>query len=487
MRTWRQPLIALVVLMLVPLGGLYSSPAPKNSAGKQSALLWLDQNQERLTRISLQFWEFAETALQEYRSAALLVDTLKKEGFSVQQGVAGMPTAFIATYGQGKPLIGLLAEYDALPGLSQQAAAKQEPVLAGAPGHGCGHNLFGSACLGAALAVKQAMEAQRLPGTLKLFGCPAEETVVGKTYMARDGVFNDLDAAIAWHPGDRTAVTTGSSQALNNFKVSFFGRTAHAAADPWLGRSALDAAELMNVGVNYLREHMPPTARVHYVYLDGGRAPNIVPDTAQLWYYVREKDRPSVEELYDRVLKIAQGAALMTGTTYRVDFVTGVHNYLPNSAGDRLLDENLKRVGPPRFSPAEVDFAKALQTAMGKPATGLRTGIEPLGSGGEFVGGSTDVAEVSWITPTVQLTSACAPADIPWHSWGVTASSGHSLGQRGMLVAAKAMALTALDFLRQPKLLAAMREEFQKETRGQPYRSPLPAGQMLELPKSDKR
>jgi aminobenzoyl-glutamate utilization protein B len=262
---------------------------------------------------------------------------------------------------------------------------------------------------------------------------------------------------------------------LYSIQVSFYGRTAHAAADPWDGRSALDGAELFNVGLNYLREHMPPTARVHYVYLDAGLAPNIVPDTAKVWCYVREKDFKSVEELYERVSKIARGAALMSGTESRVELVTGVRNYRANLVGTKVLFEELKRVGPPRFSAGEVEFARAIQTAIGLEPAGMRTGIEPFRADSEFVGGSTDVAEVSWITPTVEATGACFPVDIPGHSWGIVAASGCTLGERGMLTAAKVMALTALKFLQEPVLLESMRREFLQVTQGQPYRSPLPA------------
>ena len=392
-------------------------------------LSWLDRNEGRLADISRRLWEFAEPALKETRSAALLVDILKGEGFAVEEGVAGMPTAFVASFGSGKPVIGILAEYDALPGLSQKAEARREAVTPGAAGHGCGHNLFGAASLGAALAVKQVLAVSRLPGTIRLYGCPAEETVVGKTLMARAGLFDDLAAAVVWHPASKTAAYTGSSQALYNIQVSFSGRTAHAAADPWDGRSALDGAELFNIGLNFLREHMPPTARVHYVYLDAGRAPNIVPDTAKVWCYVREKDFESVEALYERVRKIAQGAALMSGTEFKIELVTGVRNYLANLVGTKSLFENLRRVGPPRFSDGEIDFAKSIQTAMGASPAGMRTGIEPFRVDNGFVGGSTDVAEVSWIAPTVEATCACFPSGVPEHSWGVVAASGNSLGR----------------------------------------------------------
>ena len=475
MRTWRFRLIGIVFSILFFGNLLFVFPAKNEPALRKNLLSWLDSNQGRLSEISRQLWEFAEPALKENRSAALLVDILKREGFTVEEGVAGMPTAFVASFGSGKPMIGILAEYDALPGLSQKAAARREAVTPGAAGHGCGHNLFGAASVGAALALKQTLADSRLPGTIRLYGCPAEETVVGKTRMARAGLFADLAAAVVWHPADKTAAYTGSSQALYNIQVSFFGRTAHAAADPWDGRSALDGAELFNIGLNFLREHMPPSARVHYVYLDAGRAPNIVPDTAKVWCYVREKDFKSVEELYERVLKIAQGAALMSGTESRVELVTGVRNYRANLVGTKVLFEELKRVGPPRFSAGEVEFAKAIQTAMGLEPVGMRSGVEPFRADSEFIGGSTDVAEVSWITPTVEATCACFPKDVPGHSWGVVAASGCTLGERGMLTAAKVMALTALEFLQNPALLESMRREFLQQTKGIPYRSLLPA------------
>jgi aminobenzoyl-glutamate utilization protein B len=480
MRTRRFQLIGIVFSFLFFGISLFIFPAKNESAPGNNLLSWLDRNQGRLSEISRRLWEFAEPALEETRSAALLIDVLKKEGFAVEEGVAGMPTAFIASFGHGKPVIGILAEYDALPGLSQKAAGRKEAVIPGAAGHGCGHNLFGAASVGAALALKQTLADFRLPGTIRLYGCPAEETVVGKTRMARDGLFNDLAAAVVWHPADKTEAYTGSSQALYSIQVSFSGRTAHAAADPWDGRSALDGAELFNVGLNFLREHMPPTARVHYVYLDAGRAPNIVPDTAKVWCYVREKDFKSVEELYDRVLKIAQGAALMSGTESKVELVTGVRNYLANAVGTKALFENLKRVGPPRFSAEEIEFAKAIQTAMRLEPAGMRSRIESFRVDSEFIGGSTDVAEVSWITPTVEVTSACFPKDVPGHSWGVVAASGWSLGQRGMMTAAKVMALTALEFLQKPALIESMRREFLRQTKGQPYRSPLPANRESE-------
>ena len=475
-------LVILIFAFGTNNGSLFSAKQTLEDQ-KKMAETWVDGNRDQLIEIGDQLWDFAETALKEYKSADLLVKTLREAGFNVKQGVAEMPMAFVASYGSGKPIIGILAEYDALPGLSQKVTTQKEPLVEGGPGHGCGHNLFGAASVGAALAVKDVMVKYNLQGTIKLFGCPAEETLVGKAYMAREGLFDDLSSAIAWHPSsDTTQVNTGSSLAMNNFKVSFYGRTAHAAADPWNGRSALDAVELTNTGINFLREHIPATARIHYVILNGGKAPNVVPDFANVWYYVRDINRKNVEDIYGRVLNIIKGASLMTGTEYKVEFITAVHSVLHNVTGSKIMYKNLQKVGPPKFTPEEIDFAKKIQEACGKETKGLSEEIKPFKLNPEQRGGSTDVAEVSRITPTVQLRVSCTPLDIPWHSWAVVASSGHTIGHKGMLVATKVMALTALDFLNNPELLEKMRQEFIETTKGKKYKTPLPEGQKLVLP-----
>jgi len=473
-------LLGLFIPLLLPGGARW----PKE---KLAVSNWIDSHRTPLITLSDAIWEAAETALSEHRSAAAIIALLEGEGFSVQKGVGEMETAFIATFGQGSPVIGILAEYDALPGISQKVQTEKEPLRPGAPGHGCGHNLFGAASTGAALAVKEIMIRFRIPGTIVLFGCPAEETVVGKTYMAREGTFSGLDAAIAWHPGTRNAISTNSSQALNSFRVRFAGQTAHAAGDPWNGRSALDAVELLDIGVNFLREHMPPTARIHYVIPAGGMAPNVVPDSAEVWYYVREKDRSSVENLYERVIAIIRGAEMMTGTTASVEIITGVHNTLPNIAGSRRMDENLRRVGPPLFSSSDQEFARNLQKSFAKEENGMSDRIEPFREKAEFSGGSTDVAEVSRITPTVQVSTACWPLEIPGHSWGIVAASGHAIGHLGMIAAAKVMAMTAIDFLRDEALLRVMKEEFRQATQGKPYESPLPREWRLKSGASGER
>lgn len=465
---------------------------------QQPVLHFLDQEDERLAYLARQIWERPEVALQERFASDLLAEQLAAAGFAVERGVAGMPTAFVASWGSGGPTIGILGEYDALPGLSQRLSAEREPIAQGGAGHGCGHNLFGVACLGAALAIKAQLEERGLPGTIRYYGCPAEETLVGKTFMARAGVFDDLDAALAWHPGDSNIVWATSSLAMNSFKVNFHGVASHAGVDPHNGRSALDAALLMDVGVNYLREHIIPEARIHSVITSGGQAPNVVPAYAQIWYYVRAPRRDQVEAIYARVLDIAKGAALMSGTTHDIEFVTGCYDYLPNRALSRLLLEKMREAGPPGFSAEEQAFARQLQATFTPGTlesafqhTQKLAGVEldpalmeqPLWeqvlphSEAHMVGsGSTEVGDVSYITPTAQLTTCCWPLGTPGHSWQIVASSGSSIGFKGMQLAAKAMALAGLDLLTRPELLAEAKAEFQRTRGGRPYVSPLPAG-----------
>jgi len=441
---------------------------------KQKAFAWIDENSGDLIKISDAVWEFAEIALEETRSAALLADTLEQLGFDVERGVAGLPTAFTARWGEGSPVIGILGEYDALPSLSQAAGVTEKrPLIEGAPGHGCGHNLFGVASLAAAVSVKEVMEEQGIGGTIIYYGCPAEETVVGKTVMAKEGLFDELDAAVSWHPGSQNAVSLNSSLALNSFKASFRGQTAHAAGDPWNGRSALDAVELMNYGVNMMREHVKPTTRIHYVILAGGHAPNVVPDFAQSWYYVRALDREEVELYYQRVLKIAEAAAMATRTELEIELITGVHNMLVNKAIAEANYKNLELVGAPDFTDEEQEFARELQRFFGSEEEGLSEELEPFQEEPYLGGGSTDVAEVSWICPLAQVNTVCTPDGVAWHNWAVVSCSGHSIGHKGMLAAAKVLAASTLDLLTDVELLQKAKEEFEKATEGKEYKSPL--------------
>ncbi len=441
---------------------------------KKEAFSWLEANMSQLAKVNDKIWSLAEVAMEEYQSSELLASYLEELGFAVTRGVAGMPTAFVAVYGSGNPVIGILAEYDALPGLSQDKVPHKKPIQEGAPGHGCGHNVFGVASVAAAAAMREAMEKHRLPGTVKLFGCPAEETVVGKVFMARDGIFDGLSCCIQWHPSSENDVSLDSSNAMNQFHVEFFGKTAHAAGDPWNARSALDAVELTNVGLNYLREHLKPTARIHYVILNGGGAPNVVPDYARAWYYVRDLDRESVEKDYERVLETIEGAAKMTGTTHKITFISGVHNMLPNRTGCEVVYRNLLLVGPPKFSEEEQSYAQEIQRNLGVGESGLKTDIEPFELPQRSWGsGSTDVAEVSWLTPTTTLGIVFKPANTPGHHWSVVACGGMTIGHKCMITAAKVMAASGLDLLSHPETLKKMQEEWKEKTKGKAYTSPL--------------
>jgi aminobenzoyl-glutamate utilization protein B len=443
---------------------------------KKEALAWVDAASPELSKLNDEIWRAAEVAMEEYHSSAALASYLEKQGFAVERGVAGLPTAFVGVYGSGQPVIGFLAEYDALPSLSQDTVPTKKPIYEGGPGHGCGHNIFGVASTAAAVAVKDVMTRHKIPGTLKVFGCPAEETVEGKVFMARADVFDGLSCCIQWHPSSENAVSLESSNALNQFELEFFGRTAHSAGDPWHGRSALDAIELTDIGLNFLREHLKPTARIHYVIQDGGKAPNVVPDYARAWYYVRDIDRDSVEKDYERVLKIIDGAAKMTETTYKIHFKSGVHETLANRAGSEVVYANLLLVGPPAFTEEEQSFAKEIQKEIGVEEKGLSTKIEPFSHPEKSWGsGSTDVAEVSWLTPTTSLGVASSPIGTPGHHWAIVACGGMSIGHKCLATAAKVMAASCLDFLSRPETIEKMREEWTDRKKGREYQSPLPA------------
>ncbi len=472
-----------LILALALLSG-DALPAQTLSPEKQTALETVDQLSSEIHLMAMKLWDYSETALMEAQSAEFLIAVLEEEGFTVESGVADMPTAFIASWGSGHPIIGILAEYDALPGVGNAAVphrADREDGLTS--GQGCGHNLFGAGSVGAAIAIKRTMEEHDLEGTIRLYGTPAEETVVGKVYMAKAGVFDDLDAAMDWHPGLETGIRNQPGRALNNFTVEFFGQAAHGAADPWNGRSALDAVELMDYGVNLMREHIRPAARIHYVISSGGEAPNVVPEYARVWYYVREADRQRVEEYYDWILRIAEGAALATRTTHEVTLITGVHELLLNRPLQVAMQKNLEIVGAPQFEEDFEQFAIELQRSLGIEEKGLDTEIKPLADEpGPVSGGSTDVAEVSYITPEVGLRVTTAAAGIPWHSWATSASHGSDGAVAGAEVAAKVLALTGVDMLTDAELLERARAYFLEETGGEPYESPIPAAQKPPVP-----
>jgi len=464
---------------------------------QRTVLDHIAQQDEELCFIAKEIWDHPQVALEETFAAQLLAQRLAQVGFRITWGAGGMPTAFIAEWGQGAPIIGFLGEYDALPGLSQALSSEKSPLVDGGPGHGCGHNLFGTACMGAVLALQAAMQRHSIAGTIRFYGCPAEETLVGKTFMARDGVFDDLHAALSWHPGAANITWNGSSLAMNSFKVNFYGQSAHAGGAPWLGRSALDGVMLMDAGVNYMREHVPPDSRIHSVVTSGGQAPNVVPAFAQVWYFVRAPQRDQVEEIYGWMQDIAQGAALMSGTRHDIEFITGCYPLLPNSVLADLLYEKMAAVNDMHFTEQERSFARELQASF--PKGSLQRGwdwmqrstraelpaalaedplwerVLPHTDSPPLMGGSTEVADVSWIAPTGQISTTCWPLGTPGHSWQTVASSGSSIGAKGMLFAAKTMALAGLELQQQPQLLAAAQAEFERARGGQNYTSPLPA------------
>ena len=444
---------------------------------KSAAVKTIDANAAEMTRLSDEVWRYAETALKETRSAAALAGWAEKKGFRVTRGVAGLPTAFVAEFGSGKPVIGILGEYDALPGISQKAQPTKEALEPGAPGHGCGHNLFGVGSLGAALAVKQLIAEGKLKGTIKFFGTPAEEAVGGKIYMLREGAFRDVDVMLAWHPADETQSDTKSTQALVDFTVEFRGRAAHAAFDPWNGRSAADGLEIFTYAVNMMREHIKPSSRMHYVVQQAGNVPNVVPEYAKVWMWVRDHEREEVDRLLARVREIAQGAALAAGVESTVHVQGGDWNMLVNMAGQRIAWDNMNWLGPIDFNAQEQEFAKSIQRETAVPQRGLVPELKPFeGKPGPPEGGSTDVADVSWNVPMIHMSVTTAPIGAPWHGWPVVACGGMSIGHKGMLWASKALAATMIDLYRDPKSIAAIRDEFAKSTAGVTYKAYIPAG-----------
>lgn len=437
----------------------------------------IDAHADELIGLSSEIWAFAETALREHRSADLLADYAEAQGFTVERGVAGMPTAFLASYGEGQPVIGIMGEYDALPGISQKVSTTKEAYEAGAAGHGCGHNLFGPASLGAALAIKELIESGALSGTIRFYGTPAEEAVGGKLYMVREGLFDDVDVALAWHPSDEVVADTRSTQALVDFYVDFRGKTAHAAFDPWNGRSALDALEIFTFALNQMREHVPPSVRMHYAIVDGGKVPNVVPDTARLWCWLRDSRHESVDELLVRVRDIVAGAAMAAGVEGELTINAGDYEMLVNMRGARLLYEILESLGPIPFTDEEQAFAKAIQRETGVPEKGLNASVKPFeAKPGPTEGGSTDVADVSWNVPTLHLSVTTAPIDAPWHAWPVVACGGMSIGHKGMLHASRALALAMQELFTKPKLREEIRAEFETATENVVYDGYIPEG-----------
>jgi aminobenzoyl-glutamate utilization protein B len=455
--------------------------AQAKSAAHNQVEQLVEENAANWRQASKQIWDYAELGYHENKSSALLQEQLKAAGFSLASGVADEPTAFIASYGQGKPVIAILGEFDALPGLSQKPLPQRSPVVPNAPGHGCGHNLLGSGAALAAVAVKEYMAANHFAGTLRYYGTPAEEGGSGKVYMVRDGLFKDVDVVLHWHPGDRNSVNNGGMLAVTSAKFTFHGIAAHAAMAPERGRSALDAVMLMGNGIEFMREHVPSNSRMHYIITKGGAAPNIVPDLAQMDLVARHPSNTVLEDIWGRILKISQGAALMTGTTVEVTDIRSDANIIGNDALAPVAQKNLEEVGGFTMNEAEKVFAVELQKTLSidtVPSLDETHLIEPLRPvDPNAPSASTDVGDVSWSVPTIGFTTATFVPGVAPHTWQASASAGMSIGQDGMVVASKALALTAIDLFSSPALVQAARADFDRKLTGKTYHSFIPAGQ----------
>lgn len=430
---------------------------------KQEVIKSIDSGYDSYTAVANKIWQFAEVGFQETRSSALLQETLSHAGFKIEAGIAGMPTAFIASYGSGKPVIGILGEFDALPGVSQDAVPEVKKVEGRPAGHACGHHLFGTASAAAAIAVKDWLIANKKAGTIRFYGTPAEEGGSGKVYMVREGLFKDVDVVFHWHPGAQNNASAGSSLANKNGKFRFYGVAAHAAVSPERGRSALDGVEAMNDMVNMMREHITQESRIHYVITRGGEAPNVVPAFAEVYYYVRHPKRTEVKDMWERITRAAQGAALGTDTKVEWEITGGVYDLLPNETLAKVVDANLRTVGGYTYTAEEKAFAEKIQktfTTTPPPlsSTALVSEVDLLS------GGSTDVGDVSWVVPTAGLTTATWVPGTAAHSWQAVAAGGTSIGYKGMMMAAKTMALSIIDVYSNPTLIDTAWKEFRKRT-----------------------
>lgn len=481
----------LLLFCLCLAASIFSLPAATATHSldeREDILKKMDGRADYFGEMSRRIWEFAEVGYKENNSSSLLKAELRAAGFQIQENIAEIPTAFVATYGQGKPVIGILGEYDALPGLSQVAfIAEKRARVSGGPGHGCGHNLFGTASAFAAITLKEYLAEKKISGTIKFYGTPAEEGGSGKVFMARAGVFNDLDVALAWHPGDANSASLKSSLANVTAKFRFYGAASHAAAAPDRGRSSLDAVMLMAHAVDMMREHVPQTTRLHYIITKGGEAPNVVPDFAEIYMYARHPSMPVLDGIWSRVVKCAEAGALATETKMEMELVGSVYNELPNEPLAKLIDKNLRQVGGVKYSPEEIAFAEKLRTTFsleGALAMGSQEQIQEMEGG--VSSGSTDVSDVSWIVPTSEFRTATYVPGTPGHSWQAVACTGSNIGRKGLTVAAKTLTLTALDLLKDPKLLEAAKADFNKRRAGYEYRSRIPANQKPALNYRDK-
>lgn len=475
----------LWLLMLCSCGSRLAAAedAPPLTEPEKAMTAYLDSIQSELVAINQEIWNYSELGLQEHRSAARLVKELEEAGFRVKTGVSDMPTSFVAEYGQGRPIIGILAEYDALPDLSQVAGPQRQAAEGRTAGHGCGHSALGTAAVAAGLAVKHVYDSHGLKGTIRVYGTPAEETLIGKVYMTLDGQFNDLDACLHWHPGTRNQIKYQTSKAAISVKFTFSGLPAHASASPDQGRSALDAVELMNTGVNFMREHIKESSRIHYVITEGGGQPNVVPARAQVWYFIRADKHEDAVFQFDWVRDIAEAAAKMTRTQVKVHVDTDCHEIIPNLPLSKLIEKQFKKIGPPVFDDVDRRLASSLQEPLrgdfgqqlDKP---LSDQVDPVPDQPyAAAGGSTDVGDVSWFVPTSGISTACFPYGSPGHSWQNVAAIGSPIGHKGMMIAAKVLALSAVEMLQNEAVLTKAKEDFDQRMANRKYTTRIPEGQ----------
>jgi aminobenzoyl-glutamate utilization protein B len=463
----------LFILFLAAQWSIGQNSLPSSIANEKKAVIQsLEAKKQQYVDVATNIWNLAELGYKEGKSANLLQSMLKEEGFTIETGVAGIPTAFTATFGSGTPVIGVLGEYDALPGFSQDAVPFKKELAGNTNGHACGHHLFGSASAAAAIAVKNWLKTTGRKGTIRFYGTPAEEGGAGKVYMVRAGLFQDVDAVIHWHPGDDNNANPISSLSNKSAKFRFRGIASHAAASPERGRSALDAVEALNYMVNMMREHIPEKSRVHYVITKGGEAPNVVPAFAEVYYYIRHPEMDVVKDLFNRVTKAAEGAALGTGTTMDYEVIHGVYNLLPNQILSTNLYENLKTVGGVNYDKTEEDFALKIFPSLNRKDVNISDAalIKPYADQSDEAFGSTDVGDISWLVPTAGISSATWVPGTAAHSWQAVAAGGMSIGHKGMMVAAKTMALTIMDCLVNPEMLKNAKLELLKRRGGDQFK-----------------
>ncbi|HSE43604.1 MAG TPA: amidohydrolase [Acidobacteriota bacterium] len=476
--------IILPILFLLS-GSIFATELSKSD--RDAVLTSIDKNAEHFGEVSRKIWEFAEVGYKEVKSSDLLKSELRAAGFEVQEGVAEIPTAFVASWGSGKPVIGILAEFDALPGLSQEDVPEKKVRTSGAAGHGCGHNLFGTAAVQAGVAVKEMLAKKNWKGTIRVYGTPAEEGGSGKVYLVRAGLFQDTDVVIAWHPEDENHSSKRSSLANISAKFRFTGIASHASASPEKGRSALDAVQVMTHAVDLLREHVPTTTRLHYIITNGGGAPNIVPDFAEVFLYARHPEMESLDGIWERIKKCAEAGALATETQLSMEIIHSSYNMLPNDVLAQAVDRNFRIVGGVQYTPDEIAFAENLRKTMdlnGTMPLGSESKIQPIRS--DTGTGSTDVGDVSWNVPVADFVAATWVPGTAAHSWQAVACSGSSIGRKGMVVAAKTIALTALDLFTDPKLVEQAKANFKQRKGNREYRSRIPADKKPPLNYRDK-